>query len=333
MPEIDDNKWILLAKHFAGETSVAEEADISSWRSGNESLYQTIKNDWNFAGNMKKHFDTDRAWENVYRQLEGSGNPEISITSDLVSRKFLLPAWLKIAATVLFILAAAPALYMALSGKLTRINITVAENDAIREVNLPDGSTINLSSGSKIVYSRNYPDKGREIDLKGEAYFKVAADPSNPFIINVNGAVVKAVGTSFNVDEGDGERNVRVFVESGKVALSSAATGAGEVMLEPGYLGIMEGASVTAIRKNDRNEVAWMTRDMQFEDTRLSEVVQILEDVYRKEIVLSGDGLDTLRIFGEFTNDPLEHVLEVIITTNNLTAEEEDGRIILSGAR
>jgi len=190
-----------------------------------------------------------------------------------------------------------------------------------------------LNSGSEIYYSRKFPKNGREIELFGEAYFEVAADPSNPFLIRVTGALVKAVGTSFNVDQGDAEGDVKVFVESGKVELGRPGAGTGNIIIEPGYLGILEGANLTSVRKTDRNEVAWMTHDMKFEDTRLTEVLEVLSDVYKTELILSGDGLDTLRIFGEFSNDPLDLVLEVITTTNNLVAVKEKNRIILSGKK
>jgi transmembrane sensor len=55
--------------------------------------------------------------------------------------------------------------------------------------------------------------------LKGEAFFKVSADKSRPFIISINDVKVTVVGTAFNV-KGDGKGTI-VIVESGIVKVNN----------------------------------------------------------------------------------------------------------------
>ena len=52
-----------------------------------------------------------------------------------------------------------------------------------KKVSLPDGSTVILNSGSIISYASSFNQKDRKIQLSGDAFFKVAKNPSKPFIV------------------------------------------------------------------------------------------------------------------------------------------------------
>jgi transmembrane sensor len=67
-----------------------------------------------------------------------------------------------------------------------------------RVLTLKDGSTVAL--GAKTVIEVQYDGGRREVRLQqGEALFTVAHDRSHPFVVQVGGGTVTAVGTEFNV--------------------------------------------------------------------------------------------------------------------------------------
>src|SRR5690606_26847429 len=67
-----------------------------------------------------------------------------------------------------------------------------------RTVTLADGSVIELNARSRIKV--RYADRERAIDLlQGQALFRVAKDPTKPFIVASGGTYVRAVGTQFDV--------------------------------------------------------------------------------------------------------------------------------------
>ena len=68
---------------------------------------------------------------------------------------------------------------------------------AIRSYYVPDGSTVVLNKGAKLEYGNNF-NKNRTLELTGEAYFNVAKNESNPFVINVGTSKVKVLGTRNN---------------------------------------------------------------------------------------------------------------------------------------
>lgn len=88
-----------------------------------------------------------------------------------------------------------------------------------RRIALIDGSSVELNARSKIRI--HYTDRERSIDLlQGQALFRVAKDPSRPFIVESNGTRVRAVGTQFDVYKRS--TGTVVTVVEGRVAVLTA---------------------------------------------------------------------------------------------------------------
>jgi transmembrane sensor len=89
-----------------------------------------------------------------------------------------------------------------------------------REFKLPEGSRITLDADS--VLNVELTPELRSLRLtRGEAYFKVSKDAVRPFIVRAGNALVRAVGTAFNVRM-SADRTV-VAVTDGKVEVTSDA--------------------------------------------------------------------------------------------------------------
>jgi hypothetical protein len=86
---------------------------------------------------------------------------------------------------------------------------------------LPDGTKIWLNAGSKLTYSQEYNVNSREVNLTGEAYFDVKANPKYPFCVHTSYINVKVVGTAFNIKAYPEERVVETTVERGQVVILS----------------------------------------------------------------------------------------------------------------
>lgn len=90
-------------------------------------------------------------------------------------------------------------------------------------VALTDGSLVHLNTQSAL--SVTLSSHRRSLSLKqGEALFEVAHDPARPFDVAVNGRVVRAIGTIFNIEH-DGHRTI-VSVLEGAVRLFEKRTSA-----------------------------------------------------------------------------------------------------------
>ncbi len=331
--------WNILAKHFAGETTEKEEHIISGWRKNpeNNTIYNQIKSDLKILENMKTQFDVDSAWNKLHKRIEEEGYATTSAVQETGRHKLvrLKPNQIlvRVAASVIFILAAGFILYA--SGvfsylKYRTINVATLTNEEIKTIVLPDGSKVYLNSGTSFSYPRHFQNEVRQVSLSGEAFFEVEADKTNPFVIIANGALVRAVGTSFNVNARENEQHIDVFVESGSVELVEADNINNSILLESGFIGTLERNHLARTKSDDRNRIAWKTKQMVFHNTPLSEVLDILYDVFKIEIIIKEPGIDTTRIVGEYNNDPLDDILEVICTQNHLKVDKLDNKIYLS---
>ena len=70
-----------------------------------------------------------------------------------------------------------------------------------------------------ITYPSQFIGNKREVSLIGEAFFKVAKNDSKPFIVKVNGADIKVLGTSFNVSCYTNDKTISTTLVEGSVAV------------------------------------------------------------------------------------------------------------------
>ncbi len=98
---------------------------------------------------------------------------------------------------------------------ITSISTPLASKEM---VNLPDASTVLLQADSKLSYKNAQYDESRELELLGEAYFKV--ESGNSFIVNTPNGQIEVTGTEFNVYA----RNdvLEVICTEGSVIVSTA---------------------------------------------------------------------------------------------------------------
>ncbi len=90
-------------------------------------------------------------------------------------------------------------------------------------VDLPDGSHVELNSGSTLTYDNAFGTASRALHLTGEAFFTVKPDARLPFVVESFDALVEVLGTRFNVRAwpGDVRAGTRVAVVSGRVRFAN----------------------------------------------------------------------------------------------------------------
>src|SRR5690606_26026261 len=90
------------------------------------------------------------------------------------------------------------------------------ESNSSMTIFLSDGSEVELEPGSMISYPRKFTTGNRVVRLEGRAFFDVAKDSLNPFLVNTKSVNVKVLGTSFKVSSFENEP-AEVSVVTGKV--------------------------------------------------------------------------------------------------------------------
>jgi len=73
------------------------------------------------------------------------------------------------------------------------------QSNTLDNATLPDGTHVWLGRHSTLHYPPVFDIAAREVFLEGEAYFEVAENPSQPFIVHASQTTTKVVGTAFNL--------------------------------------------------------------------------------------------------------------------------------------
>nr|WP_246496186.1 FecR family protein [Chitinophaga varians] len=87
------------------------------------------------------------------------------------------------------------------------------------KVILSDGSEVWLNAGSSLSYPAGFKGRYRDVYLKGEAFFNVASQPEQPFVVHTDTISTLVLGTSFNIKAYPELGDIRINVASGKVGI------------------------------------------------------------------------------------------------------------------
>lgn len=311
-----DRDWELLASYLSDEK--VNESGIKT-DEGDNSFDQ-----WKEIRNMsdESDIDVDKAWNKVLSKINVSGTTETRVRSLSFRSNFM-----KIAAVTFLILGLSFAgLYMFNNGILNK-KITVATdvNQKNLEVTLPDGSQVILNRKTILSYRSDYGKNGRKVSLSGEAFFDIITDNNNPFTIDAGKARVKVSGTSFNVITNNPESAVEVFVKTGKVILSDNAE-KNSIVLEPGYVGIIDSNKSDKSLNDNPNYMAWNTGILIYDGQTLDIVFRDLKRVYNMEIIADEPSILKETWTSPINNQPQETIIRLICYSFNL-GYTKDGNV------
>lgn len=325
---------LLIAKHLSGETTSAEEEVLQKWialSSENEQLYLKFKRIYEVSGKVYDRsgadaldIDVEKEWDHFEKEVELKGRT-IEFKPQTKSGM-----WLRIAAALLLLMVSGVVINYFV-GKGGEQIYQTAENTEI--ITLPDGSTVSLNRNSTLIVKNSFAEKNRGVELLGEAFFEVVPDPQLPFVIEVSDAEVTVLGTSFNVQNLEGENEVEVIVETGIVKLEAKEVSQ-SVELNAGEKGVFRRNEKELIshQNTDVNFLSWKTKNVVFNNTDLKSVVETLQSTYGVEITISAEVSADCEITVTFENQSLEAVLKVLQSTLGLTYKWVGNKIEITGA-
>lgn len=177
-------------------------------------------------------------------------------------------------------------------------NAYVTQVGEQRSTKLADGSLIYLNTDSKVEVK--FSQKARAIRLiRGEALFVVEHDSSRPFTVTAGDAVVRAVGTQFNVRRREDRTDVAVVEGIVQVTTLDAPQklAAGEEAL------VVKGRITPRLNQPVAEAVAWRQRRLVFHDARLADVADEFNRYNSTKIRIEGDGVRDVQLSGIFDAD------------------------------
>ncbi|MFO8028574.1 MAG: FecR domain-containing protein [Cyclonatronaceae bacterium] len=190
-------------------------------------------------------------------------------------------------------------------------------------VSLPDGSMIELNSGTTIRFNRLFGIRNREVRLDGEAFFTVVP-AEKPFIVTANRAVVEVTGTSFNVRSrsDDPGYETRVQVASGSVALYPSGRADRSVTLHAGDWSRWNITMETAVAPEPATPEhigEWRRNRFHFRNETLGMIFREIERRFDIRIQLEIDRMASEVLTAHYTDpDNAERIIEDICHVKGL---------------
>jgi transmembrane sensor len=190
---------------------------------------------------------------------------------------------------------------------------------------LADGSVVTLNTNT--IVETHLRHRIRDIYLRqGEAHFQVAHDGSRPFLVHAGDAVVRAVGTQFDVRLRD-SRHVDVLVTEGRVEVQETDTPpgprsgmnaraptlkrdlhAGEKISTAGA-----GTAVTPVSALQLStDMAWREGAIVFQGSSLADAVAEIERYTDARIIIDDPRIAALSIGGRFRTDDAQGFFDAL---------------------
>jgi transmembrane sensor len=199
-----------------------------------------------------------------------------------------------------------------------------------RNVTLADGSIVTLNTNT--IVETDLRRHTREIYLrKGEAHFQVAHDRSRPFLVHAGDALVRAVGTAFEVRVLT-DQHVDVVVDEGSVEVQATAP----MPASPNPSSRLRAAAATTVRALNAgerlstasddyavtpitaqqlsSELAWREGAIIFDGEPLSEAIAEIERYTDARIVISDPQIAGLRVGGRFRTGDVQEFFDALQT-------------------
>ena len=271
-----------------------------------------------------------RAFERLTRAWEQAGKIRLRASQDAVAieprRRSRFVPWA--AAAAMLVLALGVAVYR------LRVDAMVTEVGQQRVSVLPDGTRVTLNTNTRIEV--NYDEHARRVRLiRGEAWFEVAKNATWPFLVSVDGEIVRALGTSFIVRR-DGTQGISVTLVEGRVSITpidqKAEPGEAQV-LAPGQRLVLSEHSTSAVDRPDLTRVtAWRHGRVEFDATSLDDAAAEMNRYSKTRIILADADLARLSVGGVFRAGDSEEFVRIVTSAFGLRADRQGRDIVLSEA-
>ncbi len=224
-----------------------------------------------------------------------------------------LNIFLRVAAVVVLVVTT----YLFLSNSNTNFSTEIAQRESF---SLPDQSEVVLNALSEISFSEKDWDDHRDLELHGEAYFKV--QKGKKFSVHTEQGVVSVLGTQFNVFARGSQFYVKCFEGLVSVAYQDTL-----VKVPAGTYLRVQNNQLIALETTTEGAPSWIHYESTFENASLSAVLDELQRQY--PIKINNQSVVNKRFTGSFTHKDLNVALRTICEPLQLEFKIEDNEVML----
>ncbi len=184
----------------------------------------------------------------------------------------------------------------------------------ISTIRLPDGTDVQLGSGSKLTYPADFRGKKREIKLEGQAFFDVIPDKEKPFVVHTPQMDVEALGTAFEIFTYSEDDFMEAILLDGKIKVSMADRKDTSFILTPNNKISYNKSDHKVIlsQVNAGNYTSWRKGILSFENEKLSMIIPRLEQWYGRKIFMDKELNEVYKFTFKVRDESLERILYIM---------------------
>ena len=344
----------LIKKFYLGTLTKEETIFLLDYLKDKEPQHEVLRfyqNVWDKAGEYNNDLDSKRLYNQIVNEIGVSVSGLKPAEESPMRIRFIGKVSSIMRYAAVFILAFGLSwlvhLYFWNETKITPVSIV----DQIQTIEvpygsksrivLPDGSVVNLNSGSKLKYSSSgFSSDSRSVFLTGEAFFSVAKDTARKFYVHTPGIKIKVMGTTFNVKAYPEENIEEATLLTGKVEIYSSSDKTEKdkaIILKPNQkavfiksennlmisdAGLVSKEIVPVKLKTVNNQtsskieqtISWKENRLVFDNEQFSSLAVKIERWYDVKIIVNDPQLNSARFTGKFDKETLEQVLNALVT-------------------
>jgi len=282
------NKFL---SHFIGDNAAFEKSTLEDWKKDAESNISELKNIMGYPTEMDllqnyQDVNQKKAWENIQNRTNITDKQPFAFD-------------IKKIAAILVILIAGIWGIAYLSNTHSKFNEYAGATSPI--IKYSDGSVINMDQSAALT------EKGyRSFALQGRAYFDVAKDAKNAFVVQLQHGTLEVLGTEFNINTTT--QKTEIWVSEGRVKVNFKNQ---EYILTANELLVIDEQkimkSINAVAAPD----SWRNKTLKFENNSLKEVMQSVATYYDVTLLWPPSLKDDqCKINTTFQNESMANVLK-----------------------
>lgn len=195
---------------------------------------------------------------------------------------------------------------------------------------LSDGTKVKLNAASSLTFPSSFSGAdSRKVNLNGEAYFEVAKLEKQAFKVESGMQTVEVLGTHFNIDAYNDDKDIRTTLLEGSVKVSTASASATIVPGEQAVISRSDASKISTQQVDLDKTVSWINELFTFDGDDLKTIMRDVSRWYNVSIVYSGTIPDK-KFYGEISRKSKLSEVFKILELNNVHFEITGKTITIS---
>jgi ferric-dicitrate binding protein FerR (iron transport regulator) len=316
----------ILAKYFKHQCSESELNVVKAWKAENPSEFEQLKSIWKLSeGHDYIQFDEKQGWQELKAQIDA--------TSQTTTKNFVRPLYKYLAAASVLIAATLITVQVYNTPNDTELafddnllqnvqNVrgnALESNEKIAQTTLSNGQFVWLNRHSHLEDFGIENNRYLINHVKGTAFFELkpaAEQDVSTYKVHCNGLNIEFDEAVFAVETL--HQKTKIFLEKG--TLQVITDDLQQLHLKAGQAVLFQDNQLLLLPTFSPNELAWKTANFEFNQTKITAAIELLESHYPVQIDYLAEKIYLLDV--SFKGESIETILQYIVDNFPLQLEE-----------